>query len=448
MKPISNQLKQHHHFNPISLHVPGHHYGTIGHLNLKLKNDITEITGMDDYHHPDGIIKNSEALLYKAGYFSKFLVSGTTVGILSSIMGSVGYDDKKVAIMRNAHKSVFNALELCGKGAYILPMKTSKKTGVFSEIDLDCIKVNDLKEIGIVVITYPNYFGECFDIERVISFFHQHDILVIVDEAHGAHFNISDQFPDSATKFDADIVIQSYHKTLPALTMSSVVHIREDYPFKDNVLHYLTMLQSSSPSYLLMEGLESAHQFYLNYNDELFFERRSELIKVLKVQFGVIEVEDPLKLMIYHTDYKGTELQQILETQHIYTELSNENFVLFVLPLWHEGDAYLFDDLIHRLRVIKLEKSDVKHFESLYVGPGELLSVNVMNAKWLNVDRCIGYVVAQHIIPYPPGIPVVLKGEKINGDHIECIHHLMQLGIHIQGIVDGRIKVFENIDEN
>lgn len=448
MKPISNQLKQHHHFNSISLHVPGHHYGTIGQLNLELKNDLTEITGMDDYHHPEGIIKNSEALLYKEGYLSKFLVSGTTIGILSAMMGSVGYVDKKVAIMRNAHKSIFNALELCNKGAYILPMKTSKKTGVFSEIDLDCIKVNDLKDIGIVVITYPNYFGECFDIERVISFFHQHDILVIVDEAHGAHFNISNQFPQSATKFDADVVIQSYHKTLPALTMSSVIHIRDDYPFKDNVLHYLTMLQSSSPSYLLMESIESAHQFYLNYNDRLFFERRLSLINVLKEQFGVIEVEDPLKLMIYHSDYKGTELQQLLETQHIYTELSNEHFVLFVLPLWHDSDTYLFDDLCHRLRALKLEKSDVKHFESMNVGLGELLSIKAMKTKWLNIDMCVGNVVAQHIIPYPPGIPVILKGEKINEDHIEHIHHLLQLGIHIQGIVNDQMNVFENIEFN
>lgn len=444
-------MRKHFTKQPISLHVPGHHYQTIGNLKaLDLKYDITEISGMDDYHHAKGVIKHSEELLLKPGYHARFLVNGTTVGLLAVIISCIeSKDAPSIAIMRNAHKSIYNAINL-GKGsAYILPTEVSKITQEFSGVNLEAINESLLKNIKLAVLTYPNYYGETYDIASVIEYFHSYNIPVLVDEAHGAHFDITDRFPNSTLNFNADFVVQSFHKTLPAFTMSSVMYMnnRLDDSFVYRVNHFLSVLQSSSPSYLLMLGLEHANEFFQAYKDDLFFERRKILVNTLRKKFNVIEVSDPLKIMIAHNDYTGRQVAELLEKHGIYTELSNEKFVLCVLPLWHIGDHYLFNSLVERIDTLHFSSLKVRsevHKELLYnQKDGIYISQENKDIKECNLEESEGYKVADNIIPYPPGIPYILAGENIRKEHIEEIAKFLNLGGNIHGVHHGKIRVIE-----
>ncbi|UBH22325.1 hypothetical protein LAU42_11535 [Macrococcus armenti] len=453
-KPILAHMKNHFNRQPISLHVPGHHYNTIGRLDkLDFCYDVTEIEGMDDYHHPETIIKDSQYQLSRhVSYISKFLVGGTTSGIVSSILGIFNHRQLggyPIAVMRNAHKSIINAIQVAGVNAYILPTKVSNITHEYSSIDLLKIDETILKDIHVAVLTYPNYYGETYNIEEIINFFRERNIITIIDEAHGAHFDITPQFPESSLQFGADVVIQSYHKTLPAFTMSSVIHIKEDNKYKDAILRMLSILQSSSPSYLLMLGLEHAQYFYKTYEDKVFFYQRAQLIEKLKEKnLDVSVVDDPLKLVVYSENDTGFQLSERLCEHGIYTELSNEKFVLLVLPLWHNGDRYPFDDLLKRVDSMQLPHSE---FVS---SNGDLLLKNTehgfmdieyahQDTIWRSLRHCEGYRAAQPIVPYPPGIPYVLQGEVITDVIITSLMQYIKDGGKIHGVYNDAIRVYE-----
>ncbi|MCU7558417.1 Orn/Lys/Arg family decarboxylase [Macrococcus capreoli] len=448
---LYNAMLEHFKKTPISLHVPGHHYQTIGTLNqLELKYDVTEISGMDDYHHAEGIIKESELQLNKKGYQSRFLVNGTSVGLLAVILSYIQAGDTlSIAIMRNAHKSIYNAISLGNGSAYILPTSVSRDTGEYSGVHLKHIDESQLKNIKLAVLTYPNYFGETYDIAAVIDYFHERHIPVLIDEAHGAHFDITQRFPKSTLNYDADFVVQSFHKTLPAFTMSSVIHMNQlvNEDMLQQVNAHLSKLQSSSPSYMLMLGLEQANQFYQSYDATLFFERRMLLINTLKKIFNVIEVADPLKVMLSLDGYSGSEIAGLLEEKGIYTELSNEKFVLCVLPLWHKTDHYLFQDLLDRFKALQFESrsllSEAKA-ELLYNQTGGIyISQETMHAIYMPLEECVGKISAEHIIPYPPGIPYILAGEAITMHHIQHIQKFIAAGGHVHGVEQFKIRVIE-----
>ena len=204
-------------------------------------------------------------------YEAYYLVNGTTSGILSVIQAAAQSADP-ILMSRNVHKSVFHGLDLSTQAAQIMPMEMSKQTKHYRAPDISEAE-NMMTDHSLAIVTYPNYYGETFDVQRFIQSSHKHHIPVLVDEAHGAHFGL-EGFPVSSLEYQADYVVQSYHKTLPAFTMSSVIFIHKNAPYQAQVKQYLTYFQSSSPSYLLMAGLERAQAFYQNYNSTLFKKKR------------------------------------------------------------------------------------------------------------------------------------------------------------------------------
>ncbi|KAA1036196.1 aminotransferase class I/II-fold pyridoxal phosphate-dependent enzyme [Macrococcus equipercicus] len=444
MNPITDRLKVYAK-EAISLHVPGHHNGTIGGLDLNIAYDMTEITGLDDYHHPEAIIKQSELSLKRHhSYQSRYIVNGTTTGILAVLQSIT--PESSVAIMRNVHKSVFNGLSLAGLNAYILPTALSSLSNQYSHIDLSLIDESHLQDVKLAVLTYPNYFGEIYNIKEVIQFFHERDIEVLVDEAHGAHFGIAAGFPVSAVHYGADYVVQSYHKTLPALTMGSVIHIHQQGKLKEQVLRYLSVLQTSSPSYLLLSSLEQAHHFYLQYDARAFWQKRELFIRKLSEKFEVIEVDDPLKLLIRQEGYSGSELQALLEAQFIYTELATLTDVLLVLPLWHHEDQFPFARLLSLIEGIEVvprtRVSKVLEKNELTAVAGFFKPVEGTERR-VALIAGIGHYIAEALIPYPPGIPFVLAGEKLTSTHIAELEKYTAQGIRIHGMMDGKITIVE-----
>lgn len=443
---INEKLKSLNDYDAISLHVPGHHNHTIGYLDeINLAMDMTEITGLDDLHQPEACIKMSMSELNRyPGYYGQYLVNGTTVGILSAIY-AVAHLEGEVLIPRNAHKSVFNALNLTKQDAKFMPMTISDKTNQYNGVA--SLRDLDLNHIKLAVFTYPNYYGETFDIEESIKILKEHQIPVLVDEAHGAHFGMSSNFPKSSMTYGADIVVQSYHKTLPALTMGSVLYMREDLEIKANIQQYLKMLQTSSPSYLIMASLESAEKFYKQYDDEKFRRNRQTFIETMEnVGFEVGSLEDPLKLIVSYRGLSGFEIQKLFEDVHIYVELCDYKFVLLVLPLWHESDKFPFEDMIDRVKNIKVNVKHQLKEEVQFKLPYETDSTmykysDIEKTKMMDLNTSYGYIAAENIVPYPPGIPVILKGENIRKEIVDSLLQWIDRGGRVEGILNKQIKV-------
>lgn len=394
-----NELKDN---EAISMHVPGHKNNTIGNLDfIDIVHDKTEIQGLDNLHEPEAVIKELNDLVSKKyeGYIAQVLTNGSTTGIIASILAYKGNVNRYI-VLKDVHKSVHHGIDLAGH------RPTFVRT-------LDEVK---LESNDVVIMTYPSYEGRAIDIESTIKRVHREGASIIIDEAHGAHFDITPMFPRSTMNFNADVVIQSYHKMLPALTMGSVVFTNKTKKvLQRDIMKYINYIESSSPSYLVMASIEYAHGFYLNYSDEIFSVRRQEVIQALTdVGCAVSEQDDPAKLLITHENYTPYELEESFVSNHIYPEMTTEAGVLFVLPLAHAGDRYPYDLLKSRLSSIQFESTDKTARNQLTV---------LMNKV------CI-----QHIIPYPPGIPLVLKGEIITEEVVKRLIHLTENRVKIEGV--------------
>ncbi|WP_436855953.1 lysine decarboxylase [Staphylococcus caeli] len=441
--PLTEKLNKLLDSKPISLHVPGHKNMTIGNLKqLKFEMDMTEITGLDDLHQPEEIIAESMSTIKKhPDYDAYYLINGTTSGILSVIQAfsKVSGD---YAITRNVHKSVFHALDIANGRSRILETEMSSETKQYIGPRQNSLG-NQISNAKLAVFTYPNYYGECFDLKSTLDKMKAYDIPTLIDEAHGAHFGLSG-FPESALNFGADYVVQSYHKTLPSLTMSSVIFIHKAAPLREKVLQYLTYFQSSSPSYLLMTSLELAHSFYQTYENETFFKKRDQFIQVIEDKgMCVVQVDDPVKLNVQCKGYTGIELQSLFEEQGIYVELADDQQVLLVLPLWHKDDGFPYSTLVERTNRINIEKRQarVNHQLMCNLNSGIYQSGDITNTKFVTFDESLGKKSAKHIVPYPPGIPMIFRGEIITENMIKLMNYWYDLNIRIEGIKNHKIEI-------
>ena len=239
MGSLQKKLEEYYNKNYLPMHMPGHKRN-VELLGEKLPYiiDITEIEGFDDLHNPEGIIKNIEEKakkLYKSEK-SFILVNGSTCGILSGIRACVNTGDK-VLVARNCHKSVYNALEINGLNPiYIVP--EIERDGIDRNISISDVKkkLEENKDIKLIIITSPTYEGIISDIKQIVDIAHKYNVPVLVDEAHGAHLNFIDELKSKeALNVGADIVVQSLHKTLPALTGTALLHIQGNLVKEENV---------------------------------------------------------------------------------------------------------------------------------------------------------------------------------------------------------------------
>ncbi|MDR7080372.1 arginine/lysine/ornithine decarboxylase [Neobacillus niacini] len=457
--PLYEALYKHTSTNPISFHVPGHKNGTILHKQAKnifqelLRIDTTELSGLDDLHSPEGVIKEAEELLADLYQVEKsfFLVNGSTVGNLAMVL-SVCEKDDIILVQRNCHKSVLNALKLAkARPVFIEPeynqdWKTA--TGVSKEIVERAIFL--YPEAKAIVLTYPNYYGMVYDLKSIIDLAHLQHIPVLVDEAHGPHFIIGDPFPASAIQLGADIVVQSAHKTLPAMTMGSFLHINSGMINSDKVKDYLQMLQSSSPSYVIMATLDLARNYLATYakNDRAYlireinqFKTKLKTIRSVKVLEYPDSQGDTLKVTIQsRCKLSGFELQKRFEEAGIFTELADPYNVLLILPLLKEGQEYPLFEASRKIQDV-LSELPCHSIEDEYpLSTGEISELAVPYENLSNYEKIViqfseaaGKVCAETIIPYPPGIPLLLEGELILEERIAQLNQLISAGARFQG---------------
>lgn len=468
--PLFDQLVKHIKGKPVSFHVPGHKFGDVllekgqSFFGDILKLDATEISGLDDLHSPEGVILEAESLLSDLfnTHKSYFLINGSTVGNLSMIMAALKEDDV-VLVQRNSHKSIMNAIRMAKARPVFISPDYNQEYGVAGELSLTAVKegIKLYPDAKALILTYPNYYGLTYDLKSIIDEAHGHGIPVLVDEAHGVHFVAAHYFPESAVSLGADIVVQSAHKTLPAMTMAAFLHFQTDLISKSRLEFYLQALQSSSPSYPLMASLDLARSYLGTYSLEDLHYLQEEIESFRNVvnnfeNVKLLQPNDPLKMTIsVQGSMSGFELQSILESKGIFTELADPNNVLFVLPLLKRGMDYKWKETAAKLKEAvsnipigqansEQQAAHKKTVSTLTVSYKEMEG---QATEAVELKKAIGRICAESIIPYPPGIPLCLPGEALTEEDIQYITYLKKSGAKIQGgeqLEAGTIKVYKS----
>ena len=438
-------------------------------VDLPYEIDITEITGFDDLHHADGIIKEAEeeaAGLYHSEE-THFLVNGSTVGILSAILGVTRRGDT-ILVARNCHKSVYHAIEMNGlHPVYLYPGYESREQ-MNTEVSVEDVKValEADQKIRAVVLVSPTYDGVVSDIETIAAAVHAKGIPLIIDEAHGAHFGFHSYFPENAVKSGADLVINSLHKTLPSLTQTAIIHINGEIVDREKVRRYLHMLQSSSPSYVLMASIDACIQLLKHDGEELFdqyvtwlSEARAKLKNLRQLRLIETEHYDRSKILISVADAELTshELSRRLrEDYHLEMEMTAGKYVLAMTSVGDTREG--FERLVNALLAIDgglssgVSRTDLRREQLVNVAvqrqnftiqtnplPHAQIIYNSETARelpgtFLSWQQAVGHIALEYAYLYPPGCPLTVPGERVSQEVADMLQWYYEQGFDIEGL--------------
>lgn len=462
-------------------HMPGHKRNTamLG-AGLPYGLDITEIDGFDDLHHARGILEEGQkraAQLYHSEE-SHYLVNGSTVGLLSAILGSTRPGDR-VIVARNCHKSVYNAVYMNElKPVYIYPemIQGTDICGPVSEEQVDAM-LRAYPDVKAVIITSPTYEGVVSDVSAIAGKVHEYDIPLILDEAHGAHFGFHPYFPKNGNQLGADIVIHSLHKTMPSLTQTALLHVNGKISDRENIRRYLHMLQSSSPSYILMASIDQCVRLISEHGNELFDrytgllqDARSKLCSLEHLALFETDLYDKGKILIETEDtaikqekeikrYTGKLLSEQLEAEYlIQLEMSLVNYAVAMTSLCDtdQGMGRLVSALYEidgklaknnnddwKLAKKSLNRDLREHNEFVYsIREMDKFTSKKTSVSYLGSE---GMIAAEYAYIYPPGIPLAVPGERICGQTAEALQKYTDCGFAVEGTrIKGKIEVLRN----
>ena len=427
--------------------------------------DITEIDGFDNLHAPEGIIKKrmEEVSEFYESEKSYFLVNGSTCGILSAI--SAGCErGGKIVMARNSHKAAYNAAFLNKSDVIYIYPDVIKEYGINGGINPDDVEkvLNSNEGVGIVYITSPTYEGIVSDVLAISRICHEHNIPLVVDEAHGAHFSMHEKFPISALELGADVVIQSLHKTLPALTQTAILHLgKKSLIKKESIEKYLSIYQTSSPSYVLMASIDQCMQTVM---EDTFvpFELLAGRIEDLKKRAGrftnihfinktiigknYVYDFDISKLVIFARSniYSGQALyDKLLEKYHLQMEMASSGYVIAMTSMMDtdEGFERLFLALEEIDREIRIYERPIFRGNSVsinnYIHPvvcKKISEASLMDKEDVDITCLEGKISGSFIYLYPPGIPIIAPGELFTKEIAEYIQRSKSCGLNVVGL--------------
>ena len=463
--------------------------------------DITEIDGFDNLHHAEGILKDAmdEAAAVYGADRSWYLVNGSTCGILSAVF-AVTENGGRILTARNCHKAVYHAIYLNRlRAEYLYPEEIVEfgiNGGIRAEdvrkaLEKDAMRcAGKCTKIQAVLITSPTYEGVVSDIRAIADVAHEYGIPLIVDEAHGAHLEYADRchsFPKSALECGADIVIQSLHKTLPCFTQTAILHINGDRVDQDRVARYLSMFQTSSPSYLFMAGIQRCIRYMdstgrdgmIRYEERLeWFMDQMKGLQVLEVltrdicgKYRAVAGWDPSKIVVSTMrakDFHGEELAEMLrKNYHLEMEMTAPEYVIAMTSVLDTDEGFerltkalleIDEELLkaeEKRRKTVSETGDQKEntvreraeknckasetLQSRILRPNETMSIcEAMDANTgrTALQNTVGKVSAEFIYLYPPGIPIIAPGEVFTREIVEMIEAYKKAGLLVQGPAD------------
>lgn len=466
MDELFAKLKDYADSDYLPMHMPGHKR-RMGELGNPFFIDITEIDGFDNLHHAEDIlfdIQKKAADIYHAEE-SHYLVNGSTAGLLAGISACTSFGGK-ILMARNSHKAAYHAAFLKGLSVHYLYPQFLETLGINGEIFAEDVEnfLKNEKNIQAVLLTSPTYDGVVSDIRAIARVVHSYQIPLIVDAAHGAHFPFSKYFPEDALACGADIVIHSLHKTLPALTQSALLHLQGNLVDREKLCRYLTIYQTSSPSYVLMAGMEQCLNWSASHLEKfkdfaknlLWLREQLKKMSVLKL----IEVEgmDISKILISvkNSSLNGQELSSMLrEKFHIELEMACSSYVCAMTSV-ADGKkelTRLLEALLSMDEILFSQVKDKAFKEKITSMKGVFLPQAVMSlqeageAAWelYDLKEAVGRISADFINLYPPGIPMLAPGEIISTELAEQILLYEREHLEVHGLCKGKVKVVKKV---
>lgn len=377
----------------------------------------------------------------------------------------------EIILARNCHKAAYHGLLLRDMKAHYLYPQLIEEGFLYKSVmpeQVEALYDKYPKSKG-VFLTSPNYDGVVSPIREISRIVHSHGGILIVDEAHGAHFGLSRNFPESAVTQGADIVIQSLHKTLPSFTQTGLLHLCSSRIQKERVQKYLGIYQTSSPSYLFMSTMEQCIEMIEKERDSLFFGLSQNIDKFLNTVKDLVHIQvlnerfdrdediyqfDKSKLIIstYDTNISGKELSdRLLKQYHLQMEMACEHYVLALTSICDRQEG--FQRLAKALLQIDKELQDdfqepiAKGLE-IFWPKEENIAFSISEAEEAKKERvpfnqCENKVSGEFLYLYPPGVPFVVPGEYITREMIEQINHYKEQGLSILGCMDDTLTYLE-----
>lgn len=479
--PLFTALKIHAEKNPIQFHIPGHKKGNgmdpdfrefIGENALSI--DLINIGPLDDLHLPKGIIKQAQELAAKAfgADYTFFSVQGTSGAIIAMIM-SVCNPGDKILVPRNVHKSIMSAIVFSGAIPIFIHPEVDSYFGISHGITPDSIEraLEFHPDTKAVLVINPTYYGVSGDLKKIVKIAHSRDIPVLVDEAHGAHIHFHRELPLSAMEAGADMAATSVHKLGGSLTQSSILNLQGNLVSKKRVQSVLSMLTTTSTSYLLLSSLDVARKSLATEGHALLEdtirradETRSKINEIPHLYCMGREVlessaavsMDPTKLLISVKELgiTGYDVEKWLRNRfNIEVELSDlYNILCIVTPGDTEQDLLLFIEALTELSKEYKAQVDKNVDSSVLLPEIPLLALTPRDAFYADTEvipfeESEGRIIAEFVMVYPPGIPIFIPGEIITQDNLIFTRMNVEAGLPVQGAEDVELKKIRVIKE-
>ena len=462
--------------NIYAMHMPGHKRNSIYNMPNPYSIDVTEVDGLDNLHKPEQMIREfMDDMRDFYGSIETFpLVNGSTCGLMAAIASLASFGDY-VIMSANCHRSVYDLVGLLGLNPIYIYPNIDKNSAIGTEIAPESLEKilkehyeNEKKEIKAVIITSPTYEGVVSDVEGIGQISHKYKIPLVVDQAHGAHLSFLEKAIDASTpsalSLGADIVVESLHKTLPSLTQTALLHVCHERIDLERIRKNLGIFESSSPSYVLLASIakcfyelrEGGRKPWLAYEKRLdeFYEKTGALKNLKLWQY---EKKEKSKLIILAEN--GPDLgKKLREKYKIETEMAASNYLLAMTSICDtdEGFERLFkalselDEEIENQKEIdsKKEKDKKNDIENIFLYKNKsipyLLSpyqIRNKNKTYVELEESEGKIAGENVYFYPPGIPFLVEGEKIDSRIIDYIKKGIEKGMNIVGLLEEENKI-------
>jgi arginine decarboxylase len=449
--------------------MPGHKHTGIGTPRLRqswgealFHSDLSEMSGIDYLEAPTNSLVEAQAMAAEAfgADWSYFLVNGSSVGNHAALLSAVRPGDK-VILPRASHRSVFAALLLAGAEPVYVQPEFHPATGLPLATPARGIAdaIQRRPDAAAVHITSPTYYGFCSDVRAIAQSAHEANLPLLVDEAHGAHFCFHAALPEPALKAGADLAVQSIHKTAGSLYQSSVLHLRQGRLRRETMEHVLGLLQSSSPSSLLLASLDEARSTLATGGRALLdacielaedARRRINAIPGLRcygpelIGQGGVAAYDSTKLLIGvdGLDLSGYQAADWLATaRSIEVEFADNRHLLCAVTLADSaGDLATLLEAVQTLaedhRGSSRKAMESPHWPAPATAVLPLREASFAPSRRLPASQAEGEVCAETVMLYPPGIPLLLPGEIIDRQCIEFLQRSVSAGAKLAGVSD------------
>ncbi len=444
----------------LAFHTPGHKQGLGAHKLLKnlitaegLRQEVSLMEELDDLHSPHTCIKSAENLAAKLWHAGDalFIVNGTTGAIQAMILATLQSNDL-VFVPRNSHRAVTAGLILSGAIPIFLPIEFSAELKIPLNLTVETLKsaIKKFPQARALILTSPNYYGVAADVEEIAKILHENKMLLLVDEAHGAHLQFSDELPISAMDAGADLAAQSTHKLLGSMTQTSMLMVGKNFD-SEKVRRAASLLQTTSPNYLLLASLDIARlQMF-----EVGAEKISSAVELSKFLRAEVQKIHGLKTFDAVKDFSldltkvtvnvedlgltGIDAEKILRHNlKIQCELSDASNLLFIIS--YADNLSTVSRLVEQLG--KLPRSN-KNLSPIIELPQKISVAEISpreiffkKSEVVPLEKSFGRICAEEVTFYPPGIPILNLGEKITPQVVSQIRELQNLGLRTLGDKD------------